>query len=212
MPAGRKPTRTREEFVSAAIDFADAHGLSALTLKSLGDALGASTTAVYRYFRDKDALIVALRETLLIRVVAGLEGASTDPREQLVAAAMAFRAEARRHPCLSQIMGLPAVEGDNSAAVPELVVGALAALGLRGDDLARGYQQIESFVIGTSMFDFSDAPNHITGRHDRLSKVPDDGFRAALGTADAVDANNEAAFEATLHLIIDSLVSRASHR
>lgn len=194
----------------AAVEFADEHGLSALTLRALGQSMGASTTAVYRYFRDKDDLIVALREHLLADVAERLAGGSEDPVQLMIDTALAYRAAVREHPCLSQIMGLPALEGDVSAALPELVVAQLTRLGLTGPLLVRGYQQVESFVIGTASFDFSDAPQHLNGRHRRLARLNHADFTASLTDADAVDRNNEAAFEASLRAIIAGLLAEQS--
>lgn len=207
MPPGRKPTHSREEFVEAAISFADRHGITALTLKALGQSVGASTTAVYRYFRDKDALIVALREHLLGAVAQRLTGGADDPVDLLIDTALTYREVVREHPCLSQIMGLPALEGDVSAAVPALVVEQLVQLGLSGPLLVRGYQQIESFVVGTASFDFSDAPRHLEDRQRRLARLAHPDFTATLPDAEAVDRNNEAAFEASLRAIIAALLA-----
>ena len=207
MPPGRKPTRSREEFIDAALAYADAHGLETLTLKALGDALGASTTAVYRYFADKADLIVALREHLLTDLVTGLQSSSLDPYELLVTGALAFRRSVRAHPCLGQIMTLPALEGSNTAAVPDLIVGELAKLGLTGPLLVRGYQQIESFVVGSSAFDFSSAPEHLSTRRSRLSSGGGDFAELLVHDSD-VEANNEAAFEASLRAILDAIVAQ----
>lgn len=207
MPPGRKPTRSREEFVAAAVDFADEHGLPALTLRALGQSMGASSTAVYRYFRDKDALIVALREHLLTSVVERIAEGSADPVQLLIDTGLAYRTAVRQHPCLSQIMGLPALEGEVSAALPEFVVAQLTRLGLHGPLLVRGYQQMESFVIGTASFDFSDAPRHLESRRLRLARLNRLDFTAELVDASAVERNNEAAFEASLRAIIAALLA-----
>lgn len=207
MPPGRKPSHSREEFVEAAIAYADAQGISALTLRALGQSVGTSTTAVYRYFRDKDALILALREHLLGTVAERLAGGSDDPVALLIDTALTYRAVAREHPCLSQIMGLPGLEGEVSAAVPQLVIEQLARLGLRGSLLVRGYQQIESFVIGTASFDFSDAPHHLIDRQRRLARVDHPDFAPCLADPGSVDRNNEAAFDASLRAIIAALLA-----
>ena len=210
MPPGRKPTRSRDEFVFAAVNFADEHGLSALTLRALGYSMGASTTAVYRYFRDKDDLIVALREHLLASVAERIAHGSEDPVELLLETGLAYRAAVRQHPCLSQIMGLPALEGDVSAALPELVAAQLTRLGLTGPLLVRGYQQLESFVIGTAAFDFSAAPLHLESRQRRLARLNRQDFTTALADAASVERNNEAAFEASLRAIIAALLAEQS--
>lgn len=207
MAPGRKPSRTREEFVAAAISFADQKGISNLTLRSLGVGLGAATTAVYRYFANKDDLIVAMRESLLLEATpSSIDG---DPRARLVASAVSFRATVKTHPCLSQIMGLAALEGEATNGVVQATMSALVDLGLSGPLLVRGYRQLESFVVGTCAFDFSDAPHHLDERLARLQRSGQPEFTTELTDAAAIEANNELAFTTTLSWIIDGLVAEA---
>lgn len=207
MTPGRKPTRTREEFVKAAIAFADEKGISSLTLRSLGVELGAATTAVYRYFANKDDLIIAMREALLAEAIpVNTEG---EARQRLMATASSFRDTARRHPCLSQIMGVAALEGANSTAVMAFTIAALEDLGLTGPTLVRGYRQIESFVVGTSAYDFADAPRHLEDRLGRMRLVRHENFHAQLVDQAAVEADNELAFMTSFTWILDGLISEA---
>jgi AcrR family transcriptional regulator len=207
MASGRKPTRSREEFVGAAIAFADEYGITALTLRSLGQSMGAATTAVYRYFENKDDLIVAMREALLVESVPS--GADGNPRARLMAIALAFRATVKAHPCLSQIMGLPAVDGEVTNGVILTTSAALSELGLSGPLLVRGYRQLESFIVGTCAFDFSDAPRHLDERLERIQRAGLPDFDAVLTDAEAVEANNELAFVTSLNWLIDGLIAEA---
>ena len=207
MAPGRKPSRTREEFVVAAIAFADEKGISSLTLRSLGVELGAATTAVYRYFANKDDLIVAMREALLAEAIPVTTGGAA--RQRLMATASSFRETARRHPCLSQIMGFAALEGANSTAVMTFTIEALAELGLTGPALVRGYRQIESFVVGASAYDCADAPRHLEGRLGRMRLVGREDFDRELVDEAAVEADNELAFMTTFTWILDGLVAEA---
>ena len=207
MAPGRKPSRTREEFVTAAIAYADEKGISSLTLRSLGVELGAATTAVYRYFANKDDLIVAMREALLAEAIPASTGG--EARQRLTASALAFRDTVRRHPCLSQIMGLAALEGDNSNGVVLFTVKGLEELGLSGPLLVRGYRQLESFVVGTSAYDFSDAPRHLQERLERIRRLAHGDFDDALTDAAAVEADNELAFVTTFNWILDGLIAEA---
>jgi len=176
VPPGRPPRHTREEFIAAALSYADTHGLAALSLRALGGAVGVSTSAVYRYFLDKESLIVALREQLLGEMIEEIWAAPEGPRERIMAVGLAYRHAVRRHPCLSQIMNLPATEGENSAAVPEYAIGLLVELGLTGPLLARGYQQLESLIMGASSIDYADAPRHLDDRQLRLARVANPAF------------------------------------
>ncbi len=208
MAPGRKPTRTREEFVQAAIRFADERGISQLTLRALGAELGAATTAVYRYFANKEDLIVAMREALLAEAIPITTGG--EARQRLHSTALSFRETVRRHPCLSQIMALAALEGEESNDVVLHAVRALEDLGLSGSLLVRGYRQIETFIVGTSSFDFSDAPMHLDERLERLRRLNHPDFDKVLVDAAAVEASNELAFVTTFTWILDGLVAEAN--
>ncbi len=209
MPPGRKPSHSREEFIEAAITYADDYGIDALTLRALGSALGMSSTALYRYFPDKGALVVGMRERLLS---AALSGPTTvkGPCEALRAMALAYRAAARRHPCLSQIMSAPALEGDVSLAVPTSVGDLLGALGLRGSEVAMAYRQLESFTVGTCAFDFAGAPHHLADRWARIRQSMNSQISTGLESAAAIDDLNERAFEATLDVLLGSFVAVAT--
>lgn len=207
MTPGRKPTRSREEFVGAAITFADEHGISDLTLRSLGRSMGAATTAVYRYFESKDDLIIAMREALLVQAMPKSD--SGDPRARLMAIALAFRATVKAHPCLSQIMGLPAVDGEVTNSVIVTTTAALEELGLEGALLVRGYRQLETFIVGACAFDFSDAPRHLDERLQRVHRAGHPAFLSALTDSAAVEADNELAFVTSLGWLIDGLITEA---
>jgi AcrR family transcriptional regulator len=50
----------RRALVDEAVRTIDRHGVEALTLRSIGDRLGVSRTALYRHFADKPALLAAV--------------------------------------------------------------------------------------------------------------------------------------------------------
>jgi AcrR family transcriptional regulator len=57
---GPRPGYTLEEIVSTAIELADKHGISALSLPSIAARLGLSRNALYRYVRSKDELLMVI--------------------------------------------------------------------------------------------------------------------------------------------------------
>lgn len=60
-PAGRyHHGDLRRALVAEAVRTIDRHGVDALTLRSIGDRLGVSRTALYRHFSDKPALLAAV--------------------------------------------------------------------------------------------------------------------------------------------------------
>lgn len=57
---GPKPAFTVGEVVAASIALADADGVPALSLPRIADRLGLTTTALYRYIRNKDELVALM--------------------------------------------------------------------------------------------------------------------------------------------------------
>jgi len=60
---GRPPSKSVQQVIEAAAELADAGGIEALSMPSLGRKLGLTANAVYRYVSSKDELLVLLAET-----------------------------------------------------------------------------------------------------------------------------------------------------
>lgn len=207
MPAGRPPAHSRAEFVQAAIRIADEQGLDALSMRKLADDRGVTSAAIYRYFESKADLVAAVRESLMIELLQHLP--AEGPRERLFALGQAFRAQTRAHPCLAEFSTLPAMEGEMSGAIPAFILQQLRLIGLEGATLIRGFRQLESFVVGSSMFDFADAPRHLSDRLARVRRSDDPTVNALLTSESDIDADNEAAFITSFNWILDRLIAEA---
>ena len=197
--------------MTAGIEYADEHGLDSLTLRELGRVMGTSATAVYRYFPDKESLYSAMRDTLLGEAVTGVDQEG-DPRSVLIGLAQGYRDQARAHPCLGPLMILAKLQGPAANAVPILVGGALLRFGIPEARLPLAYRQLESFVVGTTVFDFSGAPHHLSDRRRRLTAASELGFHTVFDSEAAVDAINEEAFTATLEALLDALAVQQEPR
>jgi AcrR family transcriptional regulator len=194
--------------VSAAITLADREGIAAVSTRAVAAAVGASATAIYGYFAGRDDLLVAMRETLLGEVYSRLQP-DLGPRQGLLAVALGFRAQTVAHPCLSQIMTQAAVEGSVTGSVTTWTLQSLRALGIEGPLLARGYRQLESFVVGATLFDLANQPHHLEDRLQRMRNAGDHDLKLALRRTADVEADNEAAFAASLSWLIDGLIAEA---
>ncbi|MCY0942066.1 TetR/AcrR family transcriptional regulator [Streptomyces antarcticus] len=80
IPEGRRqrsrPTKhgavlSERLIVDTALRLVEQHGAKALSVRRLGAALGADPTALYRYFRNTDALLLALADELIGRAQEG---------------------------------------------------------------------------------------------------------------------------------------------
>lgn len=208
MSAGRKPGHSRESLVRAALHIADTQGVDALTLRALGSAIGASATAVYRYFDTKDALIDAIRETLLAEAVS-VWTPVPDPTESLVGLARAVRTTAQHHPSLGQILTFSASLNEATNQLPLVIIHYLERLGVSANSMVVAYRQLETLVIGSAIFDFSGAPRHLSDRRERMSNLGRPEFDAQLTDDAAVARINDEAFERNLRVVLNSLTARA---
>jgi len=72
-----------EDFRTRLCDVAEklfaAHGPDGVTLREMADALGVSSMTPYRYFKDKDAILAAVRTRAFNRFAAAMETARTGP-------------------------------------------------------------------------------------------------------------------------------------
>ncbi len=59
---GPKPAHTVEQIITAAVELADADGLTAASLPNIAASLGLTTNALYRYLGSKDELLVLLAD------------------------------------------------------------------------------------------------------------------------------------------------------
>jgi AcrR family transcriptional regulator len=75
-----------ESFRSRLCDVAEnlfaAHGPDAVTMRELADAMEVSSMTPYRYFKDKDAILAAVRTRAFNRFAAAMEGASAGTKKQ----------------------------------------------------------------------------------------------------------------------------------
>ena len=66
-PRRARDSLSREIIVAAADAVVQRDGLDRLTFQAIGEELDAHPTSIYRHFRDKDELLLALIDTLRAR-------------------------------------------------------------------------------------------------------------------------------------------------
>jgi AcrR family transcriptional regulator len=175
-----------------------------LTLHRLGKALGRSHTALYWHFTDLDDLVAALIDREFAGAVTGSVRASMTPREGLVALAVAVRAAFHANPRLAaRFIRLPR-PGQELASASTLMLRLLRGLDLKGEQLATAYQALESVIIGTSVYDFERAPEHLALRRARFTALDDPAFVHVTTDDAAVDAHNDRGFRFAIEALLDA--------
>lgn len=95
------PSRTSlDEIVRAGRAILDRDGVDALTMQRVATAVGVRAPSLYKRVRDRDALVRLVAADVVADLGTTLSGAAAagDPRADLRAIAVAFRAWAHRHP------------------------------------------------------------------------------------------------------------------
>lgn len=135
-----RSTLRPEDYVSAAVQFVDEHGFSALTMRALGEVLGVDPTAVYRHFANKDALVAGVLDAVIKEIITEAPEVIEDPVQWLK---------------------------DLALLASSKIVTALEMIGLKGEQMIICYQAFEGFVLGSVVFDLLGAPHHLEIRRLR---------------------------------------------
>lgn len=197
-----RPSRTQEEILDIAIAYVDEHGLDALTLRSLGEELGWHHTAIYRYYPNKSDLVTAMVDYLLGRAFDVVAIDRVSPRDELMGLARALRRVVREHPAVMQAVLQVSGFAPNNIKAALRVLDVLSAMGLRDRALVRWARLLESYVGGSSLFDYAGAPEHLSIRRLREHATGSDLLITTLATDRDVDIINEEAFEQGLAILM----------
>ncbi|MFG2948377.1 TetR/AcrR family transcriptional regulator [Streptomyces adustus] len=137
---------SRELIVGAAMGLIAEHGSDALTVRRLGAALGASPTAVYRYFTDMDDLVLEIADRLIGISLDGYSRSGdwkADLRDLAVRAHRAYQ----EHPRAAMLVASRTTGRANEARIIEEVLASMEAAGLTGIDAVRAYRAYGDMVL-----------------------------------------------------------------
>ena len=205
-----RSTGTAEVIARAALAFIEENGVEALTIRALGAEAGLHHTAAYRHYRSKNDVLRAVLGLVLEEAISGAGELPADPRERLLVLSRSLRSALHAHPAVTTAYLTPAeslADSDTSNAYQQAIVDALRGLGLRGYDLLVRHQMLETFVLGSCVFDFGGAPDHLDSRRRRHRMIADPDFEAVTRSNDGVDALNEAAFDHGLVVLLDEIAA-----
>ncbi|WP_225732465.1 MULTISPECIES: TetR/AcrR family transcriptional regulator C-terminal domain-containing protein [unclassified Nocardia] len=194
---------TREKILDAAIEFVDAHGLTALSTRKLGAAMGVDGMSLYHYVPNKAALLDGMVERLLEQSLADLLPAPGTPWPEAVSAmAHGFRATLLRHPAA---LGIIATRPVNSPGAFRILESGLAVLCDQGVELGRAMDILNAvmmFVIGHTLAEAGATPGHEQDESAPAEADPDAYplLAAALTTGAGLDF--ETRFTATVDILV----------
>ncbi|WP_200210446.1 TetR family transcriptional regulator [Micromonospora coerulea] len=145
--ARKRVSLSREVILQTAMRLADSEGTTFLTLTRLGRALGADPTALYRHFRNKDELLLAMGDQLMAEAIAGIEPGRSW-QDTLRSAAWSMRRAYLARPALGAQSAARFTGGHAETSLVETITAELTKAGLEPDVAARHCRAFAEVVLG----------------------------------------------------------------
>ena len=208
---------SRERILDAAQTVIEAEGDSALTFRRLGAELDADPTAAYRYFRNKDELLLALGDRLLGEAV-GPTIAETPPdadwRTVMRVAGHSLRNALVRHPKLATLISVRITQGEYEALGIERGLAVLAQTGLPIREVVGIQRAFADTVLAWSAFSatFEALPSEVKARDaaawiTTYRQLPENEFPHIHAAGPYLDEFDDA-FDLALALMFDGIQAR----
>ncbi|WP_275466059.1 TetR/AcrR family transcriptional regulator [Streptomyces noursei] len=153
----RRPTKqgvvlSRQLIVETALRLVGQHGAEALTVRRLGAALGADPSAVYRYFRNTDDLLLALADELIGRAQHGWRPTG-DWRADLREIGLRIHRAYQAHPQAALLAAHRTTGRSHEIRAVEAILGVLRAAGFPDPEAVRIYHAFVDQSLGFAALD-----------------------------------------------------------
>ena len=204
---GPRPTRSRDEIVSAAVGLADADGIEAVSMRQVAAAVGLGTMSLYRYVPTKSDLV-----DLMLDAVSGEyelpEAPSGDWEADLRGLARQGRAIMRRHPWLPHVVITRPSMGPNVLRHTEFCLAALEPAGLEPGRALEVVAMVSATVASYAANEHGQAATSENRRESvttYLREALGSGSYPALARALSAPSPAEDPFERMLDLVLSGI-------
>ena len=217
--AGARTHRVRPQLdvttiLEAALRLSGSGNPEPLTVRSLGNELGADPTAIYRHFRDKDELVHAVLDRLVHRAVNAVDP-DAGWRERMTQLAQATLEVFGEHPSIGAVGASTTTGGEGELAAIELILVAMTDAGLGRQDSVRFYGVLSSYVISFAAAQAAaavagdvDADPVWIGVHRSLQHSRHPAITAVRDELEAL--RDHEVFESGVEVILDAVQARAA--
>ena len=156
-PPSRREPLSRERIVASAVDYIDAHGLTSLTMRRLGQELGVEAMALYRYVPGRENLLDAVAGSIVNEMEDDdevLDHPHDGWQDFLQRLAHGVRRVALRHPKVVPLVASRPPEAPwlrpplRSLDWVETFLGGLVADGFSDRAAASAYRSFTGFLLG----------------------------------------------------------------
>jgi AcrR family transcriptional regulator len=165
---------SRERVLETAVGFADRHGLEALSMRKLGEELGASPMSAYYYFPNKERLVDGMVDVVFSEIEP--PSRELDWKTAMRRRAVSTREALNRHRWAVGHMEGRTDHGPANLRLHDAVLGCLRAAGFSIEATVHAYSVQDAYVYG---FALQEA--------DMASETPDDFAAEAQRQMDAYE-------------------------
>ncbi|AMY19310.1 MULTISPECIES: TetR/AcrR family transcriptional regulator C-terminal domain-containing protein [Nocardiaceae] len=187
---------TRTDVVDAAVALLDEYGLADLSMRRLATSLGVAPGALYWHVANKQALLGAVADRILLRAAATDLPAEDEWDARLLAVADALRDALLSHRDGAEVVAASLAARQVSVPIRDRLAEPVRAAGLAEDEADPAALAVLHFVLGAT----TDEQSRM--QLDSLGALPDDEGPVALGTDAA------AGFALGLTLFVDGIRHR----
>jgi AcrR family transcriptional regulator len=219
MPSAQPATESRlnrDRVLRTAVNYADRHGIEALSMRRLADELGAGAMSLYHYVPNKEDLIDGMVELVFTEI----EPPSYDAewREAMRRRAHSTREVLNRHRWAVGLMEGRMNPGPAGIALREAILGCLRRAGFSVEMTIQAYSAQDAYIYGFALQErslpFESAEESTETAAATMQGVADIAehypylAEVVVGHVATVGYSFEESFEYGLELILDGLEAR----
>ena len=199
------------EVVGAAIGVVEERGLSALTIRSVAERLGASPMSVYNYIENREALELAMLEEVTAGLPVDVDGA--DALARLTMRLRGLHDHLARYRWALQLVTSGDLVPTNSFRFADACIGEFIELGLAPATAIYSYGACWHLVLGELLDRHPGPPRIVDGRTQReralrsMDSEEYPNYVQVLGVLDPSDAPPPCQFDRTLDILLHGLVA-----
>ncbi len=161
---GAKAGLSRERILDGALEYLDANGLPALSMRKLGAHLGVEAMTLYHYLPNKDALLDGLVDRVMELAFAGMDEPVAGEAESwtpwMRRFAHSLRAALLAHPGVLPLVATRPVKSPEALRMTERWLAMMRAAGLPLGRAIDVVNVIATFTIGHTLAEVGQTPGH----------------------------------------------------
>lgn len=169
---------SRDRVLAGAVAFADEHGIEALTMRKLGQALGVEAMSLYNHVANKDELLDGMVDIVFAEI--GLPAGDAGWKEAMRRRAVAARQALSRHRWAIGLMESRTSPGPATLRHHDAVIGCLRGAGFSVEMAAHAFSLLDSYIYGFALQEaglpFDTAPQTAEVAEMILSRMQPDQY------------------------------------